>query len=117
MRAAISPLPAAWVLEKSMDGRAYDAWQYFAADDTECRERFGLPAYTANYIFKNDTEVICSTQFSSLEPLENGEINLSIISGRPSEMITSPELQNFTLARYVRIRLLRMQSAEAQVSE
>uniref|UniRef100_A0A8W7PG72 Uncharacterized protein n=1 Tax=Anopheles coluzzii TaxID=1518534 RepID=A0A8W7PG72_ANOCL len=114
MRAAISPLPAAWVLEKSMDGRAYDAWQYFAADDTECRERFGLPAYTANYIFKSDTEVICSTQFSSLEPLENGEINLSIISGRPSEMITSPELQNFTLARYVRIRLLRMQSAEAQ---
>ncbi|XP_040165290.1 laminin subunit alpha-1 isoform X1 [Anopheles arabiensis] len=116
MRAAISPLPAAWVLEKSMDGRAYDAWQYFAADDTECRERFGLPAYTANYIFKSDTEVICSTQFSSLEPLENGEINLSIISGRPSEMITSPELQNFTLARYVRIRLLRMQSAEAQRS-
>uniref|UniRef100_A0A182TRW1 Laminin IV type A domain-containing protein n=1 Tax=Anopheles melas TaxID=34690 RepID=A0A182TRW1_9DIPT len=116
MRAAISPLPAAWVLEKSMDGRAYDAWQYFAADDTECRERFGLPAYTANYIFKSDTEVICSTQFSSLDPLENGEINLSIISGRPSEMITSPELQNFTLARYVRIRLLRMQSAEAQCS-
>uniref|UniRef100_A0A182W9X8 Uncharacterized protein n=1 Tax=Anopheles minimus TaxID=112268 RepID=A0A182W9X8_9DIPT len=114
MRAAISPLPAAWVLEKSVDGRVYGAWQYFASDDTECRERFGLPAYSTNHIFKSDTEVICSTQFSSLEPLENGEINLSIISGRPSEKSTSPELQNFTLARYVRIRLLRIQPADAQ---
>ncbi|XP_058122412.1 laminin subunit alpha-1 [Anopheles ziemanni] len=114
MRAAISPLPAAWVLEKSIDGRSYEPWQYFASDDAECRERFGLPAYSANYIFKSDSEVICSTQFSSFEPAENGEINLSLISGRPSEKTTSPELQNFTLARFVRIRLLRIQSAPHQ---
>uniref|UniRef100_A0A182NLL5 Laminin subunit alpha-1 n=1 Tax=Anopheles dirus TaxID=7168 RepID=A0A182NLL5_9DIPT len=118
MRAAISPLPAAWVLEKSIDGRVYEPWQYFAADDTECRERFGQPAYSTNHIFKTDTEVICATQFSAREPLENGEINLSLISGRPSDNSEkmNSELQNFTLARYVRIRLLRMQSAEHQRS-
>lgn len=111
MRAAISPLPAAWVLEKSTDGKVYHAWQYFAADDDECRERFGLAAHSANYIFKNDSEVICSTQFSAVDPLENGEINLSLITGRPSEKTTSQELLNFTLARYVRIRLVRMHTA------
>ncbi|XP_058446853.1 laminin subunit alpha-1 isoform X1 [Malaya genurostris] len=108
LRAAISPLPASWALEKSTDGKVYGAWQYFAADDDECRERFGLPAHTANYIFKNDSEVICSTQFSSVDPLETGEINLSLITGRPSEKTTSQELLNFTLARYIRIRLVRM---------
>ncbi|XP_049530280.1 laminin subunit alpha-1 [Anopheles darlingi] len=113
LRAGISPLPATWVLEKSTDGRQYEPWQYFAASDAECRERFGLPAYSTNYIFKSDTEVICSTQYSSPEPvvLEYGEITLSLISGRPSEKTASPELQNFTLARYVRLRLQRMQSA------
>ncbi|XP_055540243.1 laminin subunit alpha-1 isoform X2 [Wyeomyia smithii] len=111
LRAAISPLPAAWALEKSTDGKVYSAWQYFAADDDECRERFGLSAHTANYIFKNDSEVICSTQFSSVEPLENGEVNLSLITGRPSEKTTSQELLNFTLARYIRIRLVRMHTA------
>ncbi|EAT47381.1 AAEL001477-PA [Aedes aegypti] len=111
MRAAISPLPAAWALEKSTDGKVYSAWQYFAADDDECRERFGLAAHSANYIFKNDSEVICSTQFSSVDPLESGEINLSLITGRPSEKTTSQELLNFTLARYIRIRLLRMHTA------
>ncbi|XP_052864377.1 LOW QUALITY PROTEIN: laminin subunit alpha-1-like [Anopheles cruzii] len=114
MRAAISPLPATWVLEKSTDGRTYEPWQYFAGSDGECRERFGLPAYTTNYIFKSDVEVICATQFSLPEPLENGEINLSLISGRPSEKTSSIELQNFTITRYVRIRLLRMQSAVQQ---
>nr|XP_029715798.1 laminin subunit alpha-1-like [Aedes albopictus] len=111
MRAAISPLPAAWALEKSTDGKVYSAWQYFAADDDECRERFGLAAHSANYIFKNDSEVICSTQFSSVDPLESGELNLSLITGRPSEKTTSQELLNFTLARYIRIRLLRMHTA------
>lgn len=111
MRAAISPLPAAWALEKSTDGKVYSAWQYFAADDDECRERFGLAAHSANYIFKNDSEVICSTQFSSVDPLESGELNLSLISGRPSEKTTSQELLNFTLARYIRIRLVRMHTA------
>ncbi|XP_055635054.1 laminin subunit alpha-1 isoform X2 [Toxorhynchites rutilus septentrionalis] len=111
MRAAISQLPAAWALEKSTDGKTYTAWQYFAASDAECRERFGLSAHSANYIYKNDSEVICSTQFSSGEALENGEINLSLITGRPSEKTTSQELLNFMLARYVRIRLVRMHPA------
>lgn len=80
IQSAISPRPASWILERSLDGKDFYPWQYFSTSNKECRNRYDLPGYNGMYNFASDTEVICSTQFSKIMPLENGEvINLFII--------------------------------------
>uniref|UniRef100_A0A1B0D2T9 Uncharacterized protein n=1 Tax=Phlebotomus papatasi TaxID=29031 RepID=A0A1B0D2T9_PHLPP len=110
IRAGISPRPAAWVWERSLDGVNYAAWQYFASSVHECERQFGMLGYTGKYIFREDTEVICSTQFGKVLPLENGEIHVSLINGRPGANSSSAELLEFSLARYVRLRFVKMHS-------
>jgi laminin, alpha 1/2 len=78
MKSAISPRPASWILEKSTDGMTFSVWQYFGANDVDCQKRFNISGNNANYVFKTDSEVICSTQFSKLIPLENGEVKIKI---------------------------------------
>lgn len=75
IKSAISPRPAAWILERSIDGDIFEPWQYFGVNDADCRERYGLPANNGKYIFQKDSEVICSTQFAKPVPLENGEVS------------------------------------------
>lgn len=112
IKSAISPRPAAWILERSLDGHQFAAWQYFATSDADCRQRYGLAGQpNAAHIFSSDDEVICSTKYSKLTPLENGEIQLSLLANRPGLNYSSPELLNFTLARFVRLRLQAMHTA------
>ncbi|KAK9872272.1 hypothetical protein WA026_017075 [Henosepilachna vigintioctopunctata] len=106
IKAANSPRPGTWVLERSIDGINFEPWQYFARNDKECIERFGVPATKGRPHYYTDSEVICTTFFSRLTPLENGEIHTSLIHGRPGANETSPELLEFTKARYVRFRLM-----------
>lgn len=109
LKASNSPRPAAWILEKSLDGIVFIPWQFFATSGDDCMNRFHKPGQgEVDYVFKNDTEVICSTQYSKMTPLENGEIQFSLISGRPGATTLSMELLKFTLARYVRFRLVGM---------
>ena len=54
---AISPRPGTWVLEKSLDGKEYMPWQYFAISDAECMRQFGVPATVGVPRFKRDDEV------------------------------------------------------------
>lgn len=104
IKSAESAIPKAWVLERSIDGETYEPWQFFAVDEDDCQARFGLPASNANDIFKNEREIICSTEFSGSKRLKYGEAKFVVLDQRPSEAV-SPELLNFTLARFVRIRL------------
>lgn len=67
-----------------------------------------MTARNANYIFKNDKEVICSTEFSDSTRLKYGEAKYFVLNQRPIETFT-PDLLNFTLARYIRVRLEGMQ--------
>uniref|UniRef100_UPI00358F1135 laminin subunit alpha-1-like n=1 Tax=Myxine glutinosa TaxID=7769 RepID=UPI00358F1135 len=69
----------------------------------------GIPVY------KYDDEVICTSYYSSLMPLENGEILTSIINGRPSVGDPSPLLLNFTTARFIRLRLNRIRTLHADL--
>ncbi|XP_059617833.1 laminin subunit alpha lam-3 [Phlebotomus argentipes] len=110
IRAGISPRPAAWIWERSLDGENYAAWQYFASSVYECEHQFGMPGHTGKYVFQEDTEVICSTQFGKVLPLENGEIHVSLINGRPGANSSSAELLDFSMARYIRLRFMRMHS-------
>ncbi|KAK4880835.1 hypothetical protein RN001_008981 [Aquatica leii] len=104
IKTANSPRPGAWILEKSLDGENYVPWQYFARSDRECFDRYGIVATKGKPHYFTDSEVICTSYFSKLTPLENGEVHTFLIQGRPGANESSPELFEFTKARFVRLR-------------
>ncbi|XP_061114000.1 laminin subunit alpha-5 isoform X1 [Conger conger] len=104
---ANSPRPDLWVLERSIDfGETYQPWQFFASSKRDCIERFGQR--TIERINK-DNDIICTTEYSRIVPLENGEIVVSLVNGRPGAMnfSYSPVLRDFTKATNIRLRFLR----------
>ncbi|XP_028448187.1 laminin subunit alpha-3 isoform X1 [Perca flavescens] len=107
LKFANSPRPDLWVLERSVDnGRTFIPWQYFAHSKRECIEKFGKQP---NARIVHDDDQICTTDYSRIVPLENGEIVVSLVNGRPgSKNFTySPVLQDFTKATNIRLRFLR----------
>uniref|UniRef100_A0A452HN43 Laminin subunit alpha-5 n=1 Tax=Gopherus agassizii TaxID=38772 RepID=A0A452HN43_9SAUR len=101
------PRPDLWVLERSTDfGLTYEPWQYFASSRRDCIEKFG--PNTVKRITKDD-DTICTTEYSRIVPLENGEIVVSLVNGRPGAMnfSYSPLLRNFTKATNIRLRFLQ----------
>ncbi|KAM8811022.1 laminin subunit alpha-3 [Eudromia elegans] len=104
---ANSPRPDLWILERSVDfGRSYTPWQYFAHSKADCLERFGKEA---NVPVRWDDDVLCTTEYSRIVPLENGEIVVSLINGRPGakNFTYSPTLREFTKATNIRLHFLR----------
>ncbi|XP_034469915.1 laminin subunit alpha-3-like, partial [Hippoglossus hippoglossus] len=104
---ANSPRPDLWVLERSVDyGRTYSPWQYFAHSKRECIEKFRKQP---NARVINDDDQVCTTEYSRTVPLENGEIVVSLVNGRPgSKNFTySPVLRDFTKATNIRLHFLR----------
>ncbi|XP_071954463.1 laminin subunit alpha-like [Antedon mediterranea] len=104
---ANSPRPGTWVLEKSVDyGETYQAWQYFADTPSDCLNYFGMRSLEQ---ITNDDDIICTTEYSGIVPLEDGEIVVSLINGRPGAktFYDSPTLKEFTRATNVRLRLLQ----------
>uniref|UniRef100_A0A670Y5G0 Laminin subunit alpha 3 n=1 Tax=Pseudonaja textilis TaxID=8673 RepID=A0A670Y5G0_PSETE len=104
---ANSPRPDLWVLEKSIDfGRTYTPWQYFAYSKADCWEHFRKEA---NSPLRKDNDVICTTEYSRIVPLENGEIVISLVNGRPGANTFSHSsiLREFTKATNIRLHFLR----------
>ncbi|XP_072098440.1 laminin subunit alpha-5 isoform X1 [Mobula birostris] len=104
---ANSPRPDLWVLERSTDfGESYLPWQYFASSKRDCIEKFG-PKTVERIV--DDDDAICTTEYSRIVPLENGEIVVSLVNGRPGAMnfSYSPVLRDFTKATNIRLRFLR----------
>uniref|UniRef100_A0A669CCY2 Laminin subunit alpha 3 n=1 Tax=Oreochromis niloticus TaxID=8128 RepID=A0A669CCY2_ORENI len=104
---ANSPRPDLWVLERSVDnGKTFTPWQYFAHSARECLERFGKQP---NARLLNDDDQLCITEYSRIIPLENGEIVVSLVNGRPGakNFTYSPALQDFTKATNIRLHFLR----------
>ncbi|TMS36987.1 hypothetical protein L596_004022 [Steinernema carpocapsae] len=111
---ANSPRPAAMVFERSTDyGKTYVPWQYFAENPAECYRRFNLQE---GKNIETDDEVICSQDFTRIQPLVNGEIFFTVLAYRPSEnnFSHSPVLQNFARATNVRLRLLQTNTLKGQ---
>ena len=65
-----SPRPAAAVIERSRDfGQSYQPYQYYSND---CMRDFGMADRSSvHYI----DEVICTSEYSNIEPTTNGEVN------------------------------------------
>ncbi|XP_033099240.1 laminin subunit alpha-like [Anneissia japonica] len=107
LKFANSPRPGVWILEKSTDfGNTYEPWQYFADSDSDCRETFGMESTED---LTSDDQVICTTSYSDIVPLEDGEIVVSLINGRPGSknFYASDILQDFIRATNVRLRLIK----------
>ncbi|KAM4605993.1 laminin subunit alpha-1 [Polymixia lowei] len=115
IKAANSPRPGNWILERSLDGVNFDPWQYYAISDSECLTRYNITPRLGPPTYKRDDEVICTSYYSKLVPLEHGEIHTSLINGRPSADDLTPELLDFTSARYIRLRLQRIRTLNADL--
>lgn len=104
---ANSPRPGVWALERSTDGGVnWQPWQYFAGNDFECQKYFGLHA---NEKIVRDDQVVCVTDFSTVLPIEDGEVYVSLTKGRPSatDLWSSPTLLDWLLATNIRLRLIQ----------
>ncbi|XP_076992059.1 laminin subunit alpha-1 isoform X2 [Tamandua tetradactyla] len=115
VKAANAPRPGNWILERSLDGATFTPWQYYAVSDTECLTRYNITPRWGPPTYRADDEVICTSYYSRLVPLEHGEIHTSLINGRPNADDLSPELLEFTSARYVRLRLQRIRTLNADL--
>ncbi|GFY55286.1 laminin subunit alpha-1, partial [Trichonephila inaurata madagascariensis] len=115
VKAAISPRPGNWILERSLDGIIYKPWQYYALSDSECWEAYGIRPTIGQPHYRTDDEVICTSYYSKLDPLENGEIHTSLVNGRPGVDGPSAKLMEFTKARYVRLRLQKIRTLHADL--
>lgn len=73
MQAGPSPRPLNWILERSLDGVEWAPWQFFAGSDDECWHAFGIEPRRGKPEYRYDDEVICTSYFSKLDPIDNGE--------------------------------------------
>uniref|UniRef100_A0A8C5PK68 Laminin subunit alpha-1 n=1 Tax=Leptobrachium leishanense TaxID=445787 RepID=A0A8C5PK68_9ANUR len=115
IKAANSPRPGNWILEHSLDGIDFMPWQYYAISDSECLSRYNVTPRLGTPTYKRDDEVICTSFYSRLVPLEHGEIHVSLINGRPSADDPSPTLLDFTSAKFIRLRLQRIRTLNADL--
>ncbi|XP_026645287.1 laminin subunit alpha-1 [Microtus ochrogaster] len=115
IKAANAPRPGNWILERSVDGIKFKPWQYYAISDAECLTRYKISPRRGPPTYRADNEVICTSYYSKLVPLEHGEIHTSLINGRPSADDPSPKLLEFTSARYIRLRLQRIRTLNADL--
>ncbi|XP_053198733.1 laminin subunit alpha-1 [Scomber japonicus] len=115
IKAANSPRPGNWILERSLDGVTFDPWQFYAISDSECLSRYDITPRLGPPTYKSDMEVICTSYYSRLNPLEHGEIHTSLINGRPGADDLTSDLLNFTSARYIRLRLQRIRTLNADL--
>ncbi|XP_077592476.1 laminin subunit alpha-1 [Stigmatopora nigra] len=115
IKAANSPRPGNWILERSVDGVSFQPWQFYAISDSECLSRYNVTPRLGAPTYKGDTEVICTSYYSRLEPLEHGEIHTSLINSRPGAEDLTSELLNFTSARFIRLRLQRIRTLNADL--
>ena len=93
IKTANSPRPGMWILEKSANyGQTYTPWYYFAPSRSECIEYFGI---NPRIPLEKDDQVLCTSEYSEIPPLENGEMHISLVNGRPSALKNqfSPELR------------------------
>jgi len=103
-----SAIPRNWILEKSVDGVAYKPWQYFAVSEAECSSRYNLSNQYNGNNNNDDDDVKCNTEFAQLSRLKYGEAKVLLQKNRRNHSLLYPEGIDYTLARYIRIRLQGM---------
>ncbi|XP_014250027.1 laminin subunit alpha-1 isoform X2 [Cimex lectularius] len=113
VRAGPSPRPGNWILERSIDGKHYMPWQYFATNGDECLSKYGIKP-SNHHLTRSRDQVPCTTAYSKVSPVEGGEIHVSLTQGWVNSTFYSPEVVEFTKARFVRLSLQKMSSSKTR---
>jgi hypothetical protein len=74
VKAANAPRPGKWVLEEWIDGEHFTPRQYFAITSLDCLREYGIQDTYGIPNYLTDDQVICTTRYSKINPLENGEV-------------------------------------------
>ncbi|BHF70543.1 laminin subunit [Sparganum proliferum] len=102
-----SPRPHAMVIHKKFsDDSPWTPWAYFSSN---CLTYFGMP-YEQMHEFSRPDEVVCREEYSTLQPLYDGEVVFSVINGRPGyeDFFQNAALQRWSTASQIRIELKKM---------
>ncbi|KAH8869207.1 Laminin subunit gamma-1 [Schistosoma japonicum] len=102
-----SPRPHAMVIHKRYDDNSeWTPWAYFSSN---CYTYFGM-AYSPIPIITKPDELICYEEYSTLQPLYEGEVIFSVINGRPNydKFFNDIELQRWSTASQILIELKKM---------
>ncbi|XP_039963355.1 laminin subunit gamma-1 [Bactrocera neohumeralis] len=103
-----SPRPESFTIYKrTSESSEWIPYQYYSAD---CRDTYSMTDSRA--ILKGEVEAhaLCTSEYSDISPLRDGEIAFSTLEGRPSGIIfeRSSELQEWVTATDIRITLDRL---------
>lgn len=49
-----------------------------------CRDTYGLPDYQSVKAGEDESRALCTSEYSDISPLQNGNIAFSSLEGRPS---------------------------------
>ncbi|CAH8656384.1 unnamed protein product [Schistosoma intercalatum] len=102
-----SPRPHAMVIHKRFDDSSeWTPWAYFSSN---CYTYFGM-AYSPRPVFNKPDELICYEEYSTLQPLYEGEVIFSVINGRPNydKFFNDVDLQRWSTASQILIELKKM---------
>jgi len=114
---ANSPRAGTWVLERSSDfGKTFKPWQYFANTQSDCSYLFGKDSQSQ---VTRDDSVICTYAYSEAVPLENGEVIVPLVKGRPGadNFSYAAVLQEWSKATNIRLRFLRTKTLLGHLME
>ncbi|VUZ56348.1 unnamed protein product [Hymenolepis diminuta] len=125
LRMGDSPRPANWILEKSIDGKDFQPWVFFAENAQQCISMY-QPTVNKTLRITSDSrphklgnaEVYCTTYFSQPQNLQAGEIIIPLTVDREGASASyfeaskpiDPELIEFLSARFVRLRFQKLQT-------
>ncbi|KAM3178795.1 hypothetical protein ACTXT7_001829 [Hymenolepis weldensis] len=104
---SVSPRPHAMVIYKKTDDNSpWTPWAYFSSN---CLTYFNM-TYEPMPTFTRPDEVICREEYSTLQPLYDGEVIFSVINGRPGtdDFFNTPALQEWSTASQIKIELQKM---------
>ncbi|VDM31174.1 unnamed protein product [Hydatigera taeniaeformis] len=125
LRMGDSPRPANWILEKSIDGKVFHPWVFFAENAYQCQTLYQPMLNVTLRVTGNsrphrlgNNEVYCTTFFSQPQNLQAGEIIIPLTVDREGASASrfetnkpiDPELIDFLSARFVRLRFQKLQT-------
>uniref|UniRef100_A0A8D8H0Q0 Laminin subunit gamma-1 n=2 Tax=Culex pipiens TaxID=7175 RepID=A0A8D8H0Q0_CULPI len=103
-----SPRPESFAIYKRVSPNGpWIPYQYYSAT---CRDTYGLPDSLSVMKGEDESRALCTSEYSDISPLRDGNIAFSSLEGRPSAINFehSIELQQWVTATDIRITLDRL---------
>ncbi|EDX09878.1 LanB2 [Drosophila simulans] len=103
-----SPRPESFTIYKrTSESGPWIPYQFYSAT---CRDTYSLPDSRAIRKGEGEAHALCTSEYSDISPLRDGEIAFSTLEGRPSgiNFERSGELQEWVTATDIRITLDRL---------